>query len=250
MVREYYQPGENILLFDKKISFKKKLTRFFFRLFLIFFISTVIQVIYYRFFPPVYTPLMVKRTMEAIFSGKGKKLVKYDWQDYEDVSKHAKLAVVASEDQNFPNHFGLDLKAIKTAMKKNKKGKRAKGASTITQQVAKNLFLLPNRSYFRKALELYYAVLLEIFWPKERILEMYLNVAETGDMIFGIQGASKTYFKKNASALKKNEAALIAAVLPNPIKYSVKKPTAYISRRQTWISRQMTSLGDKYISDL
>jgi monofunctional biosynthetic peptidoglycan transglycosylase len=163
------------------------------------------------------------------------------------MSKASKLAVIASEDQLFPDHNGFDIKGIERALafNKKKKGKKIRGASTISQQVAKNVFLWQGRSWFRKGLEVYFTFMIELVWSKERILEVYLNEAEMGKGIFGIEAAAKKYFKKPAARLTRTEAAMIAASLPNPVRYTVKPVSTYVSRKYPWVLRQMNNLdGD------
>ncbi len=216
--------------------------RFVFKIALWFFGLSIGLVILYRFLPVPITPLMVIRLFEqAVDSEKEMRLYK-DWESIENISRHAPQAVVAAEDQKFLDHHGFDLEAMKKAWENNKKGKRIKGASTITQQTVKNVFLWPSRSYIRKGLEAYFTVLVELVWSKERILEVYLNVIEMGDGIYGIEAAAQTFFKKPAANLTRGQAALIAAVLPNPRRWNPAKPTAYIQGRQTWILRQMSNL--------
>lgn len=162
------------------------------------------------------------------------------WVPSSQISSHMKRAVIASEDQLFNEHFGFDIEAIEKAVKHNKKHPgRVRGASTISQQTAKNVFLWQGRNYLRKILEVYFTFMIELCWGKERILEVYLNVAETGDGIFGVEAAARHYFKKSARSLTREEAALIAAVLPNPVRYKVNRPSAYVLKRQRWILRQM-----------
>ena len=200
-------------------------------------------VIIYRFIPVPITPLMVIRLVEqGLDPEKEVRLVK-DWVPISEMSKHAPQAVVGAEDQTFMKHFGFDFKSLEKAWESNKNNKRIRGASTITQQTAKNVFLWPSRSYVRKAFEAYFTVLIEIFWSKERILEVYLNVIEMGDGIYGIEAASQTFFNKSSSKLSKGQAALIAAVLPNPRRWSPARPTSYIKGRQGWIMRQMSNLS-------
>lgn len=223
-----------------------KLVRWFgrliFKVMLWFFGLSVGLVILYRFVPVPITPLMVIRLFEqAVDSEKEMRLYK-DWEPIESISRHAPQAVVAAEDQKFLDHHGFDLEAMEKAWENNKKGKRIKGASTITQQTVKNVFLWPSRSYIRKGLEAYFTVLVELIWTKERILEVYLNVIEMGEGIYGIEAAAQTFFKKPAANLTRGQAALIAAVLPNPRRWNPAKPTAYIKGRQTWILRQMNNL--------
>lgn len=161
-----------------------------------------------------------------------------------EISIHGKLAVIASEDQLFPDHNGFDIKSIKKALDYNKrKPGRVRGASTISQQVAKNIFLWQGRSWIRKGLEVYFTFMIELIWGKKRILEMYLNEAEMGRGVFGIEAASQKYFKHSARKLTKVEAAMIASSLPNPIRYTVKPPSRYVSRKYPWVMRQMNNLG-------
>lgn len=162
----------------------------------------------------------------------------------DEISVHGKLAVIASEDQLFPDHNGFDFKSIKKALAYNKrKPGRVRGASTISQQVAKNIFLWQGRSWFRKGLEVYFTFMIELIWGKQRILEMYLNEAEMGSGIFGIEAASQKYFKHSAKNLTKVEAAMIASSLPNPILYTVKPASRFVSRRYPWVMRQMSALA-------
>lgn len=192
---------------------------------------------------------MIQRQIKSIITDS--KEVYYKWFNYDDISKEVALAVVAAEDQNFPNHFGFDFEQINKAIKEQKWRGRLRGASTITQQVAKNLFLWEGKSFIRKGLEAYYTMLLEALWTKRRILEVYLNIAETGKNNFGVGVASEIYFNKLPKKLTRSESALIAAVLPNPVRFSVKKPSIYVRSRQQWIMGQMESLGGtSYIKDL
>lgn len=206
-----------------------------------FFVITFCWTVVYRFVNPPVTYLMILR----YFQSEKKSSINKEWKDYEYISHHLPLAVIAAEDQNFFEHFGFDLNAIENAMKHNasKKKKRTKGASTISQQVAKNVFLFPSRNWIRKGFEAYFTFLIECFWSKERILEVYLNVIELGDGTYGAEAASKKFFHKTAINLSKGEAALLAAVLPNPIKMSPARPSGYILRRQAWILNQMENLG-------
>ena len=208
-----------------------------------FFGLSIGLVILYRFVPVPITPLMVIRLVEqGLDPEKELRLVK-DWVPISEMSKHAPQAVVASEDQTFMKHNGFDFKSMKKAWESNKTNNRVRGASTISQQTAKNVFLWPSRSYIRKGFEAYFTVLIEIFWSKERILEVYLNVIEMGDGVYGIQAASQTFFDKDAAKLSKGQAALIAAVLPNPRRWSPARPTSYIQGRKSWNMRQMSNLS-------
>jgi monofunctional glycosyltransferase len=175
----------------------------------------------------------------------------YRWVDLEHISPHAAIAVIASEDQLFPFHTGFDFKSIREAVRHNANHKRQRGASTISQQVTKNLFLWSSGSYFRKGLEAGITLLIEWLWPKERILEMYLNIAEFGRGIYGVEAASRHYFGRPASRLNREQAALLAAVLPSPRRYHVEAPSSFVQSRRDWILRQMTDLGGtKYLDQL
>ncbi|GGK14644.1 monofunctional biosynthetic peptidoglycan transglycosylase [Yeosuana aromativorans] len=170
-------------------------------------------------------------------------VLKHDWVSIDKISKNLQLAVICSEDQNFLNHHGFDFKAIQKAMDNNQKGRRIKGASTISQQTAKNVFLWPQRSWFRKGLEVYFTFLIELIWSKERIMEVYLNSIEMGNGVYGAEAASKFWFKKSAIKLNRNEAAALAAILPNPLRYRANPATNYIEGRKNWIVRQMGFYG-------
>lgn len=218
------------------------------RFFIYFFVITVVWVLILRFLPVWVTPFMISRKIDAFKADEDTEIY-HDWESYDNISKEAALAVVASEDQNFPNHWGFDFNEIYDAM--TEKRKRVRGASTISQQVAKNVFLWHGRSFIRKGLEAYFTILIEVIWDKERILEVYLNVAEMGKMTFGVEAASLRFYKKSAKNLTRAEAARIAAVLPNPIRFSIKSPSAYVMKRSNQISRQMRALGgQRYIADL
>lgn len=227
------------------MSFKRPIVRKLFRIirFIVFFffISTIFVTILYRFIPPPVTPLMVIRAGNHLFEGEEMKLAK-DWVSLKKISPNMVQAVVASEDNNYMKHFGIDFDAVKKAREMNKRSKVLRGASTISQQTAKNVFLWPDRSWLRKGLEVYFTGLIEIFWGKRRIMEVYLNVIEMGDGIYGVEMASQLYFSKPASDLSKAEAALIAAVLPNPRRWSPAAPTSYIQRKQQRIIRAMNRI--------
>lgn len=175
----------------------------------------------------------------------------FDWTPLNDISPWMALAAVAGEDQTFPDHPGVDLHALSSAVSDRLKGQPLRGASTISQQVARNVFLWQGRSFVRKGLELYFTVLIELFWSKKRILEVYLNVAETGPQLFGVEAASRQYFKIAAKDLSAEQSALIAAVLPNPIAYRIEAPSTFVRQRQQWIGKQMTQLGGlAYLKDV
>ena len=209
-----------------------------------FFILSIVSVIIYRWVPVPITPLMIIRNIEQMGDGKGV-VMEHDWVPLEEISPKLQLAVVCSEDQNYLKHFGFDLGAIKKAMKENEEGKRFRGGSTITQQTAKNVFLWQGRSYLRKGLEAWFTLLIEIFWSKERIMEVYLNSIEMGNGIYGAEAASQYWFHKPAKKLTKEEAAAIAAILPNPIRLKANPASAYVSTRKAWIKQQMNFWGNK-----
>ena len=220
---------------------------------LAFIVLSIVSVIAFRWVSVPITPLMVIRNIEQIGDGKGL-VMKHDWVELEEISPKLQLAVVCSEDQNYLKHFGVDWGAIEKAMKENEKGKRVRGGSTITQQTAKNVFLWQGRSYLRKGLELWFTLLIEVFWSKERIMEVYLNSIEMGNGIYGAEAASQHWFHKSAKKLTKDEAAAIAAILPNPLRYKANPASSYISQRKAWIKQQMNFWGntldyDKYKDD-
>jgi monofunctional biosynthetic peptidoglycan transglycosylase len=204
---------------------------------------SILSVILFRFIPIPFTPLMIIRCAGQKFDGKDLKLTK-DWVSLDEISPVMPLAVMAAEDQNFEEHFGFDMKAIKKAEEYNEKhrGKRMKGASTITQQTAKNLFLWPSRSWIRKGFEVYFTFLIEIFWSKKRIMEVYLNVIETGNGIYGVEAASQYYFHKPASKLNIREASRLAAILPDPRNWSPVKPSPRVARKSERIIKFMGRL--------
>lgn len=204
-----------------------------------------------RFLPISSSAFMLEHSNDSILAFLKKSNYNYKWVDFSDISNNLKIAVVASEDQNFPNHWGFDFKQIQDAIEKNKRKKRIRGASTISQQVAKNIFLTGEKSYLRKGVEAYYTLLLELIWGKKRILEVYLNVAEFGEGIYGVHQASNRYFNKMPSKLKLNHAALLAGILPKPKKFFPKRISRYFSIRQSKILKQINLLGGySYLKDL
>lgn len=219
----------------------KKIVRIVAKILLAGIALSVLTVLIYRFVPVPVTPLMVQRYFE-MEDGK----IDKTWKPISAIS-NLPLAVVTSEDQKFEEHYGFDLEAIQKATKYNNKhkGKKVKGASTISQQTAKNVFLWPSRSWIRKGFEVYFTALIELFWSKERILEVYLNVIEMGPGVYGAEAASQYYFHKPAKKLSRSEAALIAAILPNPRKWSASKPTPYIVRKKNWILAHMNAVSLK-----
>lgn len=207
-------------------------------------ILSVGSTILYRWVPVPLTPLMIIRCVEQMNDGKSMTL-KHDWVSLDEISPKLQLAVVCSEDQNYLKHYGFDWGAIEKAMKSNDSGKKIRGGSTISQQTAKNVFLWQGRSYIRKGFEAYFTLLIETFWSKERIMEVYLNSIEMGNGIYGAEAAAQYWFKKSAAKLNKDESSAIAAILPNPLKYVANPPSAYISKRKTWVKQQMSFWGNK-----
>lgn len=217
----------------------RRFFRFLFKIFLWFIGLSVLWVLLYKFVPVPYTPLMAIRSFEG---GKDCKIA-HKWVPLEEISPHLQLAVICTEDQNFIRHNGFDRGAIEKALEESRKGKRKRGASTISQQTAKNVFLWPQRSWFRKGLEVYFTFLIETLWSKERIMEVYLNSIEMGDCVFGAEAASQYWFKKNAKSLSRENAAAIAVILPNPRRYRANPPTPYVSARIAWTLQQMRFHG-------
>jgi len=220
----------------------KRIFKFIFKLLLWLLVISIGMVFLYKWVPVPVTPLMVIRSVENYQDQKPMGW-KHDWVSLDQISKNLQLAVICSEDQNFLKHNGFDVEAIEKAYLDNKKGKRIKGASTISQQTAKNVFLWTQRSWFRKGLEVYFTFLIESIWSKERIMEVYLNSIEMGPGIYGAEAAAIYWYKKPASKLSQYESASIAAILPNPLKYKANPATNYIERRKIWIVRQMGYFG-------
>lgn len=212
----------------------KKIFKWLKRIIIFLFLFSILQVILFKFVPVYYTPLMVWNNAQQLFSGKDV-VCEHKWVLLDNISKYLPLAVVASEDNLFLDHGGFDFDQIEKAMNEAEKGKRQRGASTISQQTAKNVFLWSGRSYIRKGLEVYYTFLIEQIWGKKRIMEVYLNSIEMGENIYGAEAVAKAHFKKSAKQLTAGESALIAATLPNPIKFNSAKPSKYILKRQAKI---------------
>ena len=211
----------------------------------VFVFISIIPIIVLRWAPPPTSAVMLSRTLSEAGHPD------YQWLPLDQISPDAALAVIAAEDQKFPTHHGFDIDAIKDAVSQHKQGARLRGASTLTQQVARNLFLWQGRSFLRKGLEAWLTVLLELFWSKQRILEVYLNIAETGRHTFGIPAAARKFFSRPASAISREQAALLAAVLPNPLRLRANQPSAYVIKRRNEILRQMTQLGGRrYLGDI
>lgn len=214
-----------------------------------FFAGTVLMVYMLKWFPVLTTPLVFLRSAEYMMDGKWVSIQK-NWVPIEEISPHLQKAVIASEDPKFLEHEGFDFEAIAKALDANKRRKIKMGASTISQQTAKNVFLYPSRTYMRKGLEAYFTLLIENIWDKKRILEVYLNVIELGPGIYGAEAASKYYWKKPAAYLSPDEAQLFAAILPNPRKWNPKRPTNFVLRRKNFIKRNLGLLGRAYFNPL
>ncbi len=226
-----------------KKGFFSRILRWMRNIVIFFFVSTISVTLIYKFVPVYITPLMVIRSVEQLFSSE-RLSMKKKWVSMDEISPNIVNAVVASEDNLFTSHIGFDFDAIERAKERNKRGGRLYGASTISQQTAKNVFLWPQRSWLRKGLEVYFTLLIELFWSKERIMEVYLNVIETGNGIYGIERAARIYFDKPAAKLTKSQAALIAGALPNPLRFNPAKPSPYLYKRQNQILRVMSQIGD------
>jgi monofunctional biosynthetic peptidoglycan transglycosylase len=202
-----------------------------------------------RWLNPPTSAFMIDARISALFAAEWNYRTHYQWVDLEDISPQAAIAVIASEDQLFPFHTGFDFKSIREAVRNNAKGRRVRGASTISQQVAKNLFLWPGGGYFRKGLEAALTLLIEVTWPKERILEVYLNIAQFGHGIYGVEAAAQTFYGRPAHRLNREQSAMLAAVLPNPQRFHVTAPTNYVLSRRGWILTQMAGLGGVHYLD-
>lgn len=230
---------------------RRRWVRWLLRAPLLFVLVTALQVAVLRFVDPPLSTFMLARQLQAWGEGDWDFRIAHVWRDLQQISPHLPVAVIASEDQNFSRHFGFDLDAIEKARASNARGKKVRGASTISQQTAKNLFLWSGRSWIRKGLEAWYTLLMETLWPKARIIEVYVNVAEFGDGVYGAQAASRTYFGRDASGLSAQQAARLAAVLPSPRRYSAASPGPYVQRRTSAIQRQMRQIGgEAYLEQL
>ena len=206
-----------------------------------FFVSTFLAALYYKYQPVEYTPLMFIRSLEHTSDGERPR-IKHEWVPLEEMSPQLPIAVIASEDQKFMMHNGFDVEAIEQARAEAEAGKRVRGASTISQQTAKNVFLWPSSTWVRKGFEVYFTFLIETLWSKERIMEVYLNSIEMGDGIYGVEAVAQEHFGCSAADLRAADCALIAATLPNPRKFSSKDPSRYMYKRQKWILRQMRTV--------
>ena len=219
-------------------TFFQKLKRFLWKSLLWFFGISIFLVLVFKWIPVPFTPLMITRAIEQKLGGK-EMTCSHDWVSIDKISLDMQKAVIASEDGNFLKHNGFDFKAMQKAFKNNNRGKKLKGGSTISQQTAKNVFLWQGRSYIRKGLEAYFTFLIELVWGKQRIMEVYLNSIEMGNGVYGAEAAAKYWYRSNAENLTKNEAAGIAAILPNPRKFKASNSSSYIEKRKSKILRNM-----------
>jgi monofunctional biosynthetic peptidoglycan transglycosylase len=204
---------------------------------------TIVPVVLLRWLDPVTSAFMLEARIAALRAGERGYRTDYRWVSLERISPEAAIAVIASEDQTFPYNYGFDFKSIRSAVRAAQHGARLRGASTISQQVARNLFLWPGRSFVRKGIEAYFTVLLEALWPKERILEVYLNIAQFGHGIYGVEAAARRFYHEPAARLSASQAALLAAVLPDPVHWHVLRPSRFLVWKQQWILTQMRNLG-------
>ena len=229
----------------------RKLLRWIWGALLVGMVLSLAAVLPLRWWPPVSSAFMVEARLTALANGDFSFHLRHTWVDRARISAQMQLAVIASEDQKFPFHHGFDFSSIQDALREQEAGIRSRGASTLSQQTAKNLFLWGGHSYVRKALEAWFTTLLELCLPKSRILTIYLNSAQFGPDVFGVEAAARTYFHKHAAALTRSEAAQLAAVLPNPVRLHADKPSAYVAGRREWILGQMRDLGDiSYLRNL
>ena len=224
-------------------SLPRRLMRFASRTVALAIAASIAAVLGLRWIDPPTSAFMLREQWLASTRSPRPAAISHRWIDWADTSPQIKIAVIAAEDQRFAAHHGFDLQSINDALAERGRGRRIRGASTISQQVAKNLFLWPGHSWLRKALEAYFTVLIETLWPKQRILEVYLNVAEFGRGVYGVGAATERYFRKPAARLSAHEAALLAAVLPSPKRMRVNAPSRYVRSRQQWILAQMRGLG-------
>ncbi|MDD2488392.1 MAG: monofunctional biosynthetic peptidoglycan transglycosylase [Bacteroidales bacterium] len=237
----------------KKKSNKKNLWRKLWKVIWVttagYFALSIVLTLAYKFINPPFTILMIQRSFEQAFSSERDLRLKKDWVDIDEISPNMIKAVIASEDNLFNKHNGFDTKAIERAIQHNKRGKRIRGASTISQQTSKNVFLWNGRNWVRKGLETYYTILIEATWSKERIMEVYLNVIEFGDGIYGVEAASQTFFHKSAKNLTKRESALLASVLPSPLKRNAANPSRWLNQRANRVMYMMDKHGRIRLKD-
>lgn len=210
----------------------------------VFIMLSVLLVLLMRWIDPPTSSFMVQRSLSAWWNKEENFELYHEWTDYQNISPYIKVAVITSEDQRFPDHWGFDFEAIEEAIEEQKSGVRIRGASTLTQQVAKNLFLWPGQSFLRKGLEAYFTLLIELFWSKNRILEVYLNIAEFGNGVYGVEAACRRYFETSADSLDMSRSALLPTVLPSPKRMNLKNPSTYMRERRDWILQYMFYLGN------
>jgi len=215
-----------------------------------FLLVSVVVVVSLRWLDPPTSSFMIQHQVSAWIGGRERPYLHHEWVDWEVIAPAVPLAVVAAEDQRFADHRGFDLVEIENAWDRFRAGGKLRGASTISQQVAKNLFLWGGKSLFRKGLEAWFTLAIELTWPKRRILEVYLNIAQFGPDTFGVGAASGRFFKRSAAVLKERDAALLAAVLPNPERYRLDESSPYVAKRATWVRKQMRQLGVDYLDGL
>jgi len=235
--------GAGIAVDDARMRPRRRWRHWLWKLPLLLFGLSVLQVLALRFIDPPFSSFMAIRQFEAWGQRDWDFRVAYDWRDLDAIAASLPASLVAAEDQNFAAHGGFDFKAIEQARANNARGRKVRGASTISQQLAKNLFLWSGRSWVRKGIEAWYTLLIEALWPKRRILEVYANVAEFGDGIYGAQAAARSYWRKDASRLTSSESARLAAVLPSPRRYRAANPGPYVQRRARWIERNVHRIG-------
>lgn len=232
---------------DTDTFFKKYFTKAFKLLaatVLSFLYLSLLLVFLLKWINPPTSSFMLQREITARMNDNNNFKLQYHWADWEEISPYVKVAAITSEDQRFAEHWGLDINAIQEAITEHQKGESLRGASTITQQVAKNLFLWPRQSFIRKGVEAYFALIIEMLWPKKRILEVYLNIAEFGNGIYGVKAASKTYFDTPPSKLNMMQSALMVTALPSPRRYNLSDPSPYMISRRNWILQYMFYLGN------
>jgi monofunctional glycosyltransferase len=236
---------------DQRVRLGRRLRKLLLWLLFWVLILSLLPVLVFRWLPPPSTAFMLQEWYQARQSNEQARHPDYLWVNWADISPYMRLAAVAAEDQKFPHHRGFDIHSIQAAVQDYYRSGRLRGASTISQQAAKNLFLWPRQSLFRKGLEAWFTLLIEQLWPKQRILEVYLNIAEFSPGVYGVEAASLKYFGTSAMMLDASQAALLAAVLPNPKIYSITEPSNYVINRRDWILRQMRQLGGPdYLADL
>ncbi|HKK45250.1 MAG TPA: monofunctional biosynthetic peptidoglycan transglycosylase [Balneolaceae bacterium] len=238
----------NHLRFSPKVEypFFRTGARWLGRIAVIFIGISVLVVIPLRWINPPTSSFMLQREFKAWKNNESHFKLHYRWVEWKNISPHLKMAAITSEDQRFAYHWGIDFHSIEKAVNEYEKGRDLRGASTITQQVAKNLFLWQDHSFIRKGIEAYFALLLELCWSKQRILEVYLNIAEFGDGIYGAQAAARHFFDTSAASLSKAQSALMVTALPAPTRYNLSHPSSYMYRRQRWVMRYMNLLGESY----